>query len=78
MIGGWTHIFGSAREVSAQLRAPFDALDNYEIRPIHYLSPQRRLCVVSIGIDWREELQWLRELSAECDALDAWENEGGR
>jgi hypothetical protein len=57
---------------------PFDALDNYAIRPIHYLSPQQRPCVVSLGIDWHTELQWLRELAAECDALDAWENEGGR
>ena len=55
-------------------------LDGFALRPIawmNFFAPQPR-AIVHLAIDWRDEMQWLREMLADADACDAWENEGGR
>jgi hypothetical protein len=55
-----------------------DACGGFALRPMSWLSPSpEQITRIFLSLDWDAELAWLREMVAEADALDTWENEGG-
>lgn len=56
-----------------------DPCGGFGFRLLSYLlPPPSGPAVLRVALDWDSETQWLREMVQDADALDAWENEGGR
>lgn len=85
-MGGWDKLCDNFSAWYERRSAEFDLgqlraspkLEGFELRPIGLSLSARPPVVVSLRVDWDEELAWLREMVQDADALDAWENEGGR